>query len=110
MEITTPVNCVQPPQSSVPQTQSLENAPDPKKVQVAKDFESVLLTKLFDEMRNTVPQSDLVEDETSGQMQGIFWMYLAQDVSQKGGMGLWKEIYQQINKTDTAGSVMDTQL
>jgi Rod binding domain-containing protein len=110
MEVMTPINCVQPPQRPLPQTEGIENAMDPKKVKVAKDFESVLLSKVFDEMRNTVPESGLVEDETSGQMQGIFWMYLSQDVSEKGGMGLWKEIYQQINKTDNAGSVMDTKL
>jgi len=110
MEITSPINFIQTPERPLPQTEGIENALDEKKVQVAKDFESVLLSKVFDEMRNTIPESGLVEDETSGQMQGIFWMYLSQDVSQKGGMGLWKEIYQQINKTDTAGSVMDTQL
>ncbi|OHB45972.1 MAG: hypothetical protein A2178_03510 [Planctomycetes bacterium GWC2_49_10] len=110
MEITAPINYVQTSERPLPQTEGIENALDEKKVQVAKDFESVLLSKVFDEMRNTIPESGLVEDETSGQMQGIFWMYLSQDVSQKGGMGLWKEIYQQINKTDNAGSVMDTQL
>jgi hypothetical protein len=43
----------------------------------------------------------------------LFWYYLAQDVSEKGGFGLWQEIYQQFNEMDgsgTAGEVVDGKL
>ena len=73
---------------------------DSKKVQVARDFESVFLTKLLDEMKNTIGQWDDEEDAASQQVQGLFWMYLARDIADKGGFGLWKDIYQFLKDTD----------
>ena len=59
----------------------------------AKDFESVLLYKLMEEMRRTVPESELLESGASRQIEGIFWYYLAQEVADGGGLGLWKDVY-----------------
>ena len=61
----------------------------------ARDFESVLLARVFEEMRRTVPDSGLLESGTSDQVQGLFWMYMAQDVAAKGGIGLAKELTRQ---------------
>jgi len=72
-------------------------AMDPKTVQAAKDFEAVLLNKLMEAMQATVPESGLLEDGTSKQIQSIFWSYLSQDVADKGGMGLWKDLYRQLS-------------
>ena len=47
-----------------------------KKKQVAKDFESVLLNKLLDEMKNSIVDWGLDKDAASKQIQGIFWLYL----------------------------------
>jgi Rod binding domain-containing protein len=69
---------------------------DEQKKQIAKDFESVLLTKLFDQVQESIGRWDLEEDGTSSQVQGLFWLCLARDVADKGGLGLWKEIYQQL--------------
>ena len=63
---------------------------------VAKDFESVLLHKVMEEMRRTVPQSGLLSNGISKQVEGIFWYYLAQEVADQGGTGLWKDIYRQM--------------
>jgi Rod binding domain-containing protein len=63
---------------------------------VAHDFESVLLQKVFDEMRKTVPESGLIDSPENEQIQGLFWTYLAQEVADKGGIGLWKELARQI--------------
>jgi Rod binding domain-containing protein len=65
-----------------------------KKIQVAKDFESILLSKVLDGMRNTIGDWGLDEDGASQQIQGIFWLYLAQHMADNGGFGLWKNIYQ----------------
>jgi Rod binding domain-containing protein len=72
-----------------------EHAKTEKTEQLAKDFESVLLTKLVDEMKETAGKWDLEEEEdaASGQVQGLFWMYLAQDLGDKGGLGLWKDLH-----------------
>ena len=68
---------------------------DSKKLeQLSKDFESVLMTKLVDAMKDTVEQWDTdKEDAAGGQVQGLFWYYLAQDMAEKGGIGLWKDLY-----------------
>ena len=65
-----------------------------KKEQIAKDFESILLNKLLDEMKNTIGDWGFEKDGASKQVQGIFWLYLAHDIANKGGFGLWKDIYE----------------
>lgn len=82
----------------------LSNASDEEKKRLAHDFESVLVTRLFDQMKESVGNWGMEEDGASQQIQGLFWYYLAQDVSQKGGFGLWREIYQQFNEMDGSGS------
>jgi flagellar protein FlgJ len=70
----------------------------------ARDFESVLLHRLFEEMRRTIPESGLLESSGNEQIQGMFWMYMAQEVSAKGGIGLAKELarqFRQLNKDAT---------
>ncbi len=79
-----------------------------KKIQAAKDFESVLLGKLLDEMKNSIGDWGLEESAASEQTQGIFWLYLSRHLADNGGLGLWKDIYRtainpgQTNKTDGA--------
>jgi Rod binding domain-containing protein len=83
-------------------TASAVNASDQKKEQIAKQFESVFIGKLFDQIRESVGSLSLDEEEEgiSDQVQGLFWMYLAQDVGEKGGFGMWKDIYQQLREMD----------
>ena len=71
-------------------TAAAGNARDMEKA--AKDFESVLLYKLMEEMARTVPESGLLKSGVSKQIQGIFWFYLAQEVADGGGLGLWRDI------------------
>jgi Rod binding domain-containing protein len=65
-----------------------------KKVQLAKDFESVFLSKLLDEMKNTIGDWGFDKDGAAEQVQGIFWLYLARHIADNGGLGLWKNIHQ----------------
>jgi len=60
--------------------------------QIAKDFESVLLAKLVDEMKDTIGDWGFEKDGVCQQVQGIFWLYLARDIANQGGLGLWKDI------------------
>lgn len=60
--------------------------------QAAKDFESVLLTKVLEEMQNTVSQFSTEEEAGSEQVKGMFTLFLARDVADKGGLGLWKDL------------------
>ncbi len=73
---------------------------DQKKQQVAHDFESVLLTRLFHQVQQSMGNWDREEDGTSPQVQGLFWFYLAREVADQGGVGLWKEVYQQLRQLD----------
>lgn len=79
---------------------SLKNASDEKKKQIAKDFESVLLNRLLEEMKNSIIDWGQEKDAATKQTEGIFWLYLGQDISKNGGLGLWKDIHQFLFNTD----------
>jgi Rod binding domain-containing protein len=89
-------------------TKKTDNLLDAQKEQFAKDFESVFIEKLLDEMKNTIGDWGFEQDGASKQVQGLFWMNLARDVSKNGGMGMWKDIYQSLDQTETKAN--DTQL
>ena len=103
------------PESVNPQSNLTERGEEEKK-RIARDFESVLLTKVFDEVRESIGQWSFDEDEgdgTSQQVQGLFWLYLAQDVADKGGVGMWREIYRNfgdIERAPMAGELIDREL
>jgi len=80
---------------------------DEKKQQVAHDFESVLLTRLFDQVQQSMGSWSLEEDGTSQQVQGLFWFYLAREVADQGGVGLWKDIYRQLQQMDSVANPAD---
>ena len=94
------------PQALQNRTKISDDASQAQKEQFAKDFESVFIEKLLDEMKNTIGEWGMEQDGATKQIQGLFWMNLARDVSDKGGMGLWKEIYQSLNPAEnTTGSI-----
>lgn len=86
----------------------LQDASDEKKKQIAKDFESVLLNKLLDQMSKSVGDWGFDKDGTSQQIQGIFWLYLARDIANNGGMGLWKDIYNTLTAPDQNNSAANS--
>ncbi|MCX5645687.1 MAG: hypothetical protein NTZ17_13575 [Phycisphaerae bacterium] len=102
------------PQSAIIKLQSNSvDRTDQKKQQVAKDFESILLTRLFAEVQTTIGSLDPEEEGTAQQVQGLFWLYLARDAADKGGLGLWKDIYQhlqQMDGTPNPADVLDEEL
>jgi Rod binding domain-containing protein len=77
--------------SSVPQQMSEE-----RKEQVAKGFESILINKILDEMKNATGQWGFEKDEASRQVDGLYTLYLSDFVAKNGGLGLWKEIYESL--------------
>ena len=88
----------------------LNGISEEKKEQIAKDFESVILNKLLDEMKNTIGDWGFEKDGASKQVQGIFWLYLARDMANNGGIGLWKDIYEFLTNADQvnpAGKSLD---
>ena len=81
-------------------SQTAVDGTDEKKKQLAKDFESVLLTRLFSEVKESIGSCGFDEDPASDQIHGMFWSYLAQDVGNKGGFGLWQDLYQHFKDMD----------
>jgi Rod binding domain-containing protein len=93
--------------------EELADSSDEKKRQLAKDFESVLLTRLFDQVKESIGSTGFDDDPAADQIQGLFWSYLAQDVAAKGGFGLWEDIYQHFKDLEgqpTSGELMNKEL
>jgi len=79
-----------------------------KKKQIAKDFESVLLHKLLEEMKNTIGDWGFDKDGASKQVQGIFWLHLARDIANKGGFGLWKDVYEFLARAEKENTTIES--
>jgi Rod binding domain-containing protein len=82
--------------------EAIKGASDEKKKQLAKDFEAVFLTRVFDEVKKSIQDSGFDDDAAADQVHGMFWSYLAQDVANKGGFGLWQDLYQQFKVMEGA--------
>jgi len=96
-----------PPSALHPPPSGSVDRSEEKKQQVAKDFESILLTRLFEQVQQTMGNLDPEEDGTAQQVQGLFWLYLARDVADKGGVGLWKDIYQNLEQMSAVPNPVD---
>lgn len=68
-------------------------------IEVAKDFESILLTQCLNEMKNTIGQWGSEKDGAGEQIDGIFWSHLGQEMGSQGGIGLWKQLAQDFEMT-----------
>ena len=93
--------------------EAMADVSDRKKQTLAKDFESILLTQLFNEVKESLSASSFDDDAGSDQFRGIFWSFLAEDVADKGGFGLWQDFYHHFKDMDDAsgaGELMDKQL
>lgn len=102
---------VVPPPSYLESLSKNDGISEEKKKQVAKNFESVLVNKILEQMKNTIADWGLEKDETCKQVNGIFWLYLARDIANNGGFGLWKDIYQFLTnseQTNTARNSLDS--
>jgi Rod binding domain-containing protein len=99
-----------PPPRPLEDLNKIDGASEERKKQLAKDFESVFINKLLDAMRKTIGEWGFEKDETSKQIQGIFYLYLSRDVANKGGFGMWRDIYQFLtdaDQTETTSELLD---
>ncbi len=85
----------------------IENRCEDKKIQAAKDFESVLLNQLLEKMGDTIGDWGFEKDGASKQVHGIFWLYLSQHIANNGGFGLWKDIYKALTNSDQTKTTTD---
>ena len=70
----------------------------------AKDFESVLLARLLEEMEKTIPRSGLLEGGSTKQVRGMYWSLLAREMARQGGLGLWRQVHKSMLKQYEARS------
>jgi len=66
--------------------------------QAARDFESILLSRVLESMKRAIPDSGLLGGGIGEQVKDIFWMYLAQELGRQGGLGLWKQLASQFRQ------------
>lgn len=66
----------------------------------ARKFETLLLHKLVDTMRQTIPDEGLLSSPTGKQLEGLFWHHLADMIGEQGGMGLHSQLQRQIDTFD----------
>ena len=79
-----------------------------KKKQAAKDFESVFIKKLLDEMTNAIGEWGFEKDAVSKQIQGLFSIYLSQHIANNGGFGLWKDVYRFMTELSQPKTTIET--
>ena len=79
-----------------------------KKKQAAKDFESVFIKKLLDEMTNAIGEWGFEKDAVSKQIQGLFSIYLSQHIANNGGFGLWKDVYRLMTELSQGKTTIET--
>lgn len=93
------------PSAMLEQTKKNRGDTDAAKIQFAKDFESVFMNKLLDEMKNTIGGWGEEKDGAGQQVEGIFWMYMARNIGDNGGIGMWKDIYKSLNDAEHKNTV-----
>jgi Rod binding domain-containing protein len=84
-----------------------------RKEQIAKDFESLLINKVLDQMKDTIGDWGFEKDGAGRQIYGMFWFYLAQGLADTGGFGLYKDLYQSLTgfkQTNQGMDLLDTSI
>ena len=73
---------------------------DPEKLQeVAKKFEGLFLNEILKQMKEaSAPLEDESEDCSAEHIKGMYWTFLADAVSERGGFGFWKQIHKQLSE------------
>jgi Rod binding domain-containing protein len=107
------LNAAPPQPTPLEQAKKADSALEAGKKQFARDFESVFINKLLDEMKNTIGEWGEEKDGAAQQIDGIFWLHLARDLADKGGFGMAKDIEKFLTDSEnknTAPTLLDKNL
>lgn len=73
--------------------------------ELSKKFEGLLLHQIFKQAQQTTDQihgdeedEESSQDAGSEQYQSLYWTQMADVVSEQGGIGLWKTMYNQLQQ------------
>lgn len=70
----------------------------------AKQFEAVFIQQMLKQMQETMQESSLDPEDSSGeQIHGMYCTFLADAAAQEGGFGLWEKIYEQMSRITADG-------
>jgi|GEM_PF-2117129 len=69
-------------------------------MKVARDFESILLYKMLESMRKTVPKSGLIDSFSLDTFQSMMDQEIANEMAKKKGVGLAQMVYRQLTRLD----------
>ena len=83
-----------------------DKATEAAKIKFAKDFESIFINKLLEEMKNTIGEWGDEKDGASQQVNGMFYMFLAKDLGENGGFGMWKDIYNSLKENKSSSQAL----
>ena len=61
-------------------------------------------------MKKSIVDWGQEKDAASKQTEGIFWLYLGQDIAKNGGLGLWKDIHQFLFNDEQTNTGQKTQM
>ena len=74
--------------------------------QVAKGFESMFVQQLLDQMRKTVDEGGLLDDDGTGkQMRDMYWMFLGEQMGTSGSLGMWQQVASQLTEHGASGAM-----
>lgn len=78
-------------------------------MEVAKEFEAVLLAQVISAMRKTVPESGMLEASSNRKMlDGAFDQEVARSLAAKGGLGIAEQIVGQIERQHATRAASET--
>ena len=78
-------------------------ASETKLEKTAKDFESILILKVLEEMTKTIGQWGFEKDGAAEQIRSLFTLCLSEHIGDNGGLGLWEQIYKGMPPSLKAG-------
>jgi len=91
-----------PARGALGKNEKVDPLSEARQIQAAKDFESVLIGKLLETMKNTIGDWGLEKEAFSEQVDGIFWLYLARELANQGGFGIWEDLHRSLTGSDKA--------
>lgn len=94
------------PTSLPEKANNTDKATEAAKIKFAKDFESIFINKLLEEMKNTIGEWGEEKDGASQQVNGMFYMLLAKDLGENGGFGMWKDIYNSLKENKSSSQTL----
>jgi len=73
---------------------------DGKKMEFAKQFESIMMHRVLESMKNSIGEWGFEVDGAARQTFDMFWFHLGEEIGNQGGLGLSKQIYESLCPTD----------